>query len=111
MPQPKKNTGTGKKPAAEKTPARKTTGKKRITFNLEAEPGREVYVAGTFNDWSDVANRLKDKDGSGLYSAILLIAPGIYEYKFIIDGTWCVDPACAEWVQNDCGTLNSLLRV
>jgi len=88
-----------------------SAGKKRITFSIQSEPGRKVAVAGSFNNWDAEANLLKDKAGTGAYAATLLLAPGMYEYKFVIDGTWCVDPACSEWVQNDRGTLNSLLRI
>ena len=42
---------------------------------------------------------------------IFTLAPGEYEYKFVINGTWCVDPNCKEWRQNTLGTLNSVLRV
>ncbi len=99
------------RPASKAVKPAKPAGKKRVTFSIQAEPGRKVAVAGSFNEWDPEAHVLKDKTGSGAYTATVLLAPGTYEYKFVIDGTWCVDPACAEWVQNDCGTLNSLLRV
>ena len=96
------------KPAAmEVAPA----ARKRVTVRFQAKPGSNVSVAGSFNNWDPAANPLKDKDGTGEYSLTFLLAPGIYEYKFVVDGTWCVDPDCAEWVQNNLGTLNSLLRV
>ena len=89
----------------------KKTAKKRITFLMQAEPGRSVTLAGTFNNWNPEANPLKEKGGKGAYSIIMLLAPGVYEYKFVVDGMWCVDPGCQEWVQNELGTLNSVLRV
>jgi hypothetical protein len=39
------------------------------------------------------------------------LAPGTYQYKFVIDGTWCADPECADFVQNEHGTLNSVITV
>ena len=99
------------KKAAKPTKKHASAGKKRVTFGIQSEPGRKVAVAGSFNNWDIGANLLKDKTGTGAYAAILLLAPGSYEYKFVIDGVWCVDPACSEWIQNDQGTLNSLLRV
>ena len=101
--------------AAKKTakPPKKhaSAGKKRVTFSIQSEPGRKVAVAGSFNNWDIEANLLKDKTGAGAYAAILLLTPGLHEYKFVIDGAWCVDPGCPQWIQNDQGTLNSLLRV
>jgi len=95
-----------------KTPKKHASvGKKRVTFSIQAEPGSKVAVAGSFNNWDAEANLLKDKKGTGAYAATLLLASGTHEYKFVINGTWWVDPACVEWVQNDLGTLNSLLHV
>jgi 1,4-alpha-glucan branching enzyme len=103
---------------ARRAPAKKAAPKKsravarkRVTFRIQSEPGRSVAVAGSFNNWDAGANILADKSGTGDYKAIILLAPGAYEYKFVINGAWCVDPACAEWMQNDMGTLNSVARV
>ena len=97
------------KPAAAKAP--KACAKKAVTFTVHADNDKAVYVAGEFNGWDPAAKRMVDKDGSGLYSAVLALAPGEYEYKFVINGIWCVDPNCREWRQNSLGTLNSVLRV
>ena len=85
--------------------------RKRVTFQFQTTPGSQVSVAGSFNNWDTAANPLRDRDGSGAYKLTLLLVPGLHEYKFFTDGVWCVDPACPEWVQNNLGTLNSLLRV
>ena len=92
-------------------PAAKAPAKKRVTFTLAADVGSDVYLAGDFNDWNPADKRLADANGDGIYSATVLLAPGEYEYKFVINGTWCVDPNCKEWRQNSLGTLNSVLRV
>ena len=39
------------------------------------------------------------------------LAPGTYQYKFVIDGVWCADPENLDCVQNDLGTLNSVVTV
>jgi 1,4-alpha-glucan branching enzyme len=84
-------------------------GKKRVTFKIETDPGSEVYICGSFNDWNPKKNKLRLKDG--VYSTSILLPKGKYEYKFVIDGTWCVDPECTEWVQNSMGSLNSVVSV
>jgi 1,4-alpha-glucan branching enzyme len=87
-----------------------TVGKSvRIKFEIEADKGSDVYVAGTFNDWDTTKKKLVFKNGS--YSGTLSLAPGRYEYKFMIDGIWCVDPKCSEWSPNQFGSLNSVLIV
>ena len=85
------------------------TKTRRIKFEIEAEKGSTVYVAGTFNDWDTTKKKLVFKNGS--YSGTLALAPGRYEYKFMIDGIWCVDPKCREWAPNQFGSLNSVLIV
>ncbi len=83
----------------------------RVTFAVRAEVGSTVYIAGSFNDWDPASKKLVDKTGDGYYTIAMTLAPGAYEYKFVINGTWCADPECAEWVQNDMGTLNSVKRI
>ena len=112
---PKKAKTATKAATAKKTaaPVKKAPAKKRVTFTLAAEVGREVYLAGDFNGWDPQGTKMTDKKGDGIYSATLMLAPGEYEYKVhcIADNMWCVDPNCKEWRQNTLGTLNSVLRV
>ena len=87
------------------------TGRRRICFEFNATPGSEVCVAGSFNGWDPSATPLKDKDAAGRYRRTMLLSPGHYEYKFVVNGTWCVDPRCDDWRANDLGALNSVLDV
>ena len=98
-------------PAAAVTPVKCSPQPKRVTFSVRADPGSKVFVAGDFNKWDAAANPLTDPSGTGDFSTVVTMAPGSYEYKFVINGTWCVDPECTEWAQNSLGTLNSVCRV
>jgi len=84
---------------------------KKVKFELEAEAGSSVSVAGTFNGWDPTKNPMKDNPHSGKFVTTLLLAPGRYEYKFVVNGDWRVDPNCTEWTPNDCGSLNNLMTV
>lgn len=84
---------------------------RRVTFAVRAEPGSSVAISGDFNNWSPEGKKMTDKTGEGLYKVTLSLAPGAYEYKFIIDGAWQIDRENKDWVQNTLGTLNSVLRV
>lgn len=97
--------------AASKKAATSATTKKKVTFSVAAEPGSRVFVSGDFNNWDPAGRAMVDKNGDGNYTATIVLAPGVYEYKFIVNDTWSVDPNCTEWVQNSLGTLNSVLRV
>ena len=87
------------------------SGTRRVVFKVNAEPGSSVAVSGDFNKWDPQGKPLKDKLGNGTFSVTMMLAPGIYEYKFIINQTWCVDVNCKDWVPNSLGTLNSVLHV
>ena len=104
------------KAAVKKAPVKKaapeTPAKKRVTFTLAADAGSEVYVAGDFNGWDPAGKKLTDKKGNGVYSAVVTLAPGEYEYKFIVNGFWTMDPdPTREWRANGLGTLNSVIVV
>lgn len=45
----------------------------------------QVYISGTFNNWSENANPLSDSDGDGVWTATIPIQPGVIEYKFQVD--------------------------
>ncbi len=83
--------------------------RRRIRFSFRAEPGSRVALAGTFNGWDPDKVLLKDRTGKGDYERTVLLAPGHYEYKFVVNGTWHPDPENPNWVHNDFGTLNSVL--
>jgi len=112
---------TTKKEAEKVVVAKKTTAPaakkatkpatKEVTFTVHAEKGKAVYVAGEFNNWDPTAKKMAYKAKEGLYSASMKLAPGDYQYKFVIDGTWCADPENVNSVANDQGTFNSVVSV
>ena len=81
-----------------------------VTLTYEDVPGRTVMVAGSFNDWQPV-KQLTDKNGDGVYRCRLKLAAGEYQYKFVVDGVWCLDSANPNFTPNDIGSLNSVLSV
>lgn len=90
----------------------KTEDKPRsVTFRITAAPKSEVFVAGSFNNWEPRQHALKDTRNTGKYSITLRLPKGLYEYKFIVNGNWQVDPECQNWVRNSLGTLNSIINV
>lgn len=86
-------------------------GRRRVTFKVAAAVGSKVFLAGSFNDWSEEECPMKDKAGKGEYTCLKMLAPGRYEYKFIVDGIWDIDASNPNFVSNDMGTLNSVLEV
>jgi len=105
-----KKTSAVRKCAAKK-PAAKSSTEKSVLFTVRAEPGKQVFLAGCFNKWSMTDKPMLDKKNEGVYSCSVKLAPGTYQYKFVIDGTWCADPENADFVQNEHGTFNSVIVV
>ena len=95
------------KPAVAKAAAKPVA--KAVTFTVHAEKGKAVYVAGEFNKWDPTAKKMAYK--AGVYTATVKLAAGTYQYKFVIDGTWCADPENVNSVANDQGTFNSVIEV
>ena len=71
---------------------------------------RTVTLAGTFNDWEVAATPSKEQ-APGHWVIDLPLAPGVYEYLWVIDGVWCLGPAAVETVPNPFGGLNAVVRV
>ncbi len=59
-----------------------------------SDPVQAVYLAGTFNEWKPDALKMDGPDAEGRYSTRVSLAPGVHEYKFVLDAkTWRADPA------------------
>lgn len=100
------------KPAAKKCCCKKAAAsKKDVKFTFHGDKGLAVYVAGEFNGWDPTAKKMAYKAKSGIYEATVKLAAGTYQYKFVVDGTWCADPENANAVANDQGTFNSVVEV
>ena len=86
-------------------------GKKRVNFSVKAQPNVKVSIAGSFNNWKPSEKMMTDKTGKGDYSLAMLLDKGKYEYKFLIDDKWTIDPDCEEWTANELGSMNSVIVV
>ena len=61
------------------------------TFALAGfEDAKEVYVAGSFNNWSPKTDKLQRK--GTIWITDVEAEPGKHTYKFILDGRWILDP-------------------
>ncbi len=87
----------------------KKPARRRVKFSIAAEPQSKVFVAGSFNNWDSEKTKLSEQ--KGIFSKSVLLEPGRYEYKFVVNGIWTVDPECADWVPNGHGSLNSVIDV
>jgi 1,4-alpha-glucan branching enzyme len=71
---------------------------------------RSVSIAGTFNNWSPGATEMLPV-GEGRWLKVLVLDPGVYEYRLVVDGEWMPDPRASETAPNPFGEMNSVLKV
>lgn len=81
-----------------------------VRFEYTHPTAISVCVAGTFNGWKPEAKTLH-RAGTGHWMKDTALAPGNYEYCFIVDGQWMPDPQARESVPNPFGGRNSILIV
>jgi hypothetical protein len=87
-----------------------TLPKVKVTFVLLDLGAQQVSLSGDFNGWSPNATPLKRHE-DGHWETTVALAPGRYQYKFVVDGHWIPDPHAQENVWNQHGTLNSVMEV
>jgi len=81
-----------------------------VSFEYFNSTAREVLVAGSFNDWQPHITPMSKQRG-GKWSTELLLKPGRYEYRLVVDGHWKDDPMAARFVANPFGGLNCVVEV
>ncbi len=82
----------------------------QVDFAYFDAKAKSVSVAGTFNNWKPQASPLRNV-GAGEWCLQLLLEPGRYEYRFLVDGEWRIDPMARQQVTDLCGGVNSVLVV
>lgn len=77
------------------------------------QPGtRDVRLVGDFNNWDTNGIPLFDRSNNGVWSTILSLPPGVYQYMYIVDGqTWVTDPTAEAYLDDGFGQRNAVLRV
>ena len=81
-----------------------------VSFEYFNPAAHEVLVVGSFNDWQTRATPMTKQRG-GKWSTELLLRPGHYEYRLLVDGQWRDDPMAARFVANPFGGLNCVVEV
>lgn len=93
-----------------KTKQGKTIKRRKVQFSFKTEAARQVFLLGDFNQWNPTTHPMRNT-GDGNWARVIMVPPGTYEYKFLIDGKWQEDPQNEQTCPNCFGTLNSVIRV
>jgi 1,4-alpha-glucan branching enzyme len=84
---------------------------RQVPIEYFAPEANTVAVAGEFNQWNPQADMLK-KTKAGWWRTSVRLAPGRYQYRFVIDGEqWAEDPENPLKELNEFDSYNSVLEV
>ncbi len=79
----------------------------------DAQAG-EVRIAGDFNGWipdKGVRSMIESEGETRIWTKILYLPPGTYQYRYVVDGEWFRDPDNTDFVPTAAGQENSVLVV
>jgi len=94
------------------TPRRPET--REVVIHFQDDRANDVRIAGDFNGWvpdKGVRSLIDARQGTRVWTKILQLAPGRYQYRYVVDGEWREDPANPERAEGHVGGPNSILVV
>lgn len=87
---------------------------REVVVRFRDERASDVRIAGDFNGWvpdKGVRSLIEAEGGDRVWTKILQLAPGRYEYRYVVDGEWREDPDNPEVETTAVGGRNSVLVV
>jgi len=87
---------------------------RQVVVQFRASQARDVRIAGDFNGWvpdKGVRSRTEQTDGEQVWTKILELRPGTYQYRYVVDGDWREDPNNPHQAPGRVGERNSVLVV
>jgi len=79
-------------------------------FSFRSANASSVQLVGDFTQWQERPINLQ-KDTDGIWKATVILPPGVHQYRFMVDGQWCDDPACNQRSPNPFGGENMMRQV
>ena len=80
------------------------------SFAITALGATSVQLVGDFTHWLQRPINLK-RGAKDIWRARVTLAPGTYQYRFLVDGQWHDDPACVLRIANPFGSENMVREV
>ncbi len=87
---------------------------REVVVQYRAEHVNDVRIAGDFNDWipdKGVRSLVQAEGPRRVWTKILRLPPGTYQYRYGVDGEWQQDPENPNSVDGPVGNKNSVLVV
>ena len=87
---------------------------REVLIHFQDDGAADVRIAGDFNGWvpdKDVLSRVDAAGAHRVWTKVLRLPPGTYQYRYIVDGEWRTDPSNPESMPGPMGQPNSVLHV
>lgn len=81
-----------------------------VNFHLEAPAASTVKLAADFTGWDKRPLDCTQIE-NGIWRLSVVLPPGRYAYRFLVDGEWCDDPHCTHCEANPYGTMNAVIEI
>lgn len=83
----------------------------RVTFLFRSpQKTQKVYICGDFNKWKEPGLPM-EKIKANEWKATLVLSPGQYRYKYLVDGFYCNDKEAENYLPNAWGSEDSVVSV
>jgi chromosome partitioning protein len=84
---------------------------KEVLFTVQAPGHANVKIAGDFNNWEPERLDFTELQGEAVWKTAVVLKPGTYRYKYLVDGSWIHDPENKETADDFLGGVNSVINV
>jgi len=108
---------TAPEPAAEAASIetqRETPEFREVVVRFRDSNAGDVRIAGDFNGWipdKGVRSVIESNGRARVWTKVLRLPPGTYQYRYVVDGEWRADPTNPRSVANPSGRENSVLVI
>ena len=103
-----KRMGKVKSPSVQLGPRQVKEG---VAFSYYDPIAKSVQLVGDFSKWEPLEDLMVQEKENKIWKGIIPLKPGTYQYKFIVDGEWRIDPYNTEVTTSDIGVNNSTVEV
>jgi hypothetical protein len=87
---------------------------RELVLRFRDPAAHDVRIAGDFNGWvpdKDVRSRVQAEGTERVWTKVLVLPPGTYHYRYVVDGEWREDPENPRFEPGPAGARNSVLVV
>lgn len=87
---------------------------REVVVRFKDATAGDVRIAGDFNGWvpdRGVRSLIASEGQTRVWTKVLTLEPGTYQYRYVVDGEWREDPANPQSAPGPTGQPNSILHV